>query len=117
LRLGITTFLIRYLAWKILSSSELHEYYIISGTREQHANFIKEKLRQLFEKNFPLLRLESKYTKLWLKSTWIKVFPTKNARDIRGHFEDSYIWLDESDCMDESSLFSSSSLAPLTALL
>ena len=41
--IGITTFMIRYLAWKILSSSELDNksIFIISGTREQHANYIK----------------------------------------------------------------------------
>lgn len=48
-----------------------------------HANYIKEELQQLFE-NFPI-GLESKYTELWLKKTWIKVFPTKNIKDIRGY--------------------------------
>jgi len=102
--IGLTTFLIRYLAWKILSSSELDNksIFIISGTREEHANYIKEKLQELFDKKFPLLKLESKYTELWLKNTWIKVFPTKNVKDIRGYFEASYIWVDESDYLEES---------------
>ena len=102
--IGITTFLIRYLAWKILSYSELENksIFIISGTREEHANYIKEKLQQLFEKKFPFLKLESKYTELWLQKTWIKVFPTKNIKDIRGYFEASYIWVDESDHMEPS---------------
>ncbi|CAN5442332.1 hypothetical protein BH18THE1_BH18THE1_09680 [soil metagenome] len=102
--IGVTTFLIRYLAWKILSSSELDNksIFIISGTRLEHANFIKEKLQELFIKKFPFLRLESKFTELSLKKTWIKVFPTKNIRDIRGYFEASYIWVDESDHMEPS---------------
>jgi len=102
--IGVTTFLIRYLAWKILSSSELDNksIFIISGTREEHANYIKEKLQELFDKRFPLLRLESKYTELWLKNTWIKVFPTRTIKDIRGYFEASYIFVDESDFYDES---------------
>ena len=102
--IGITTFLIRYLAWKILSCSELENksIFIISGTREEHANYIKEKLQQLFEKKFPFLKLESKYTELWLQKTWIKVFPTKNIKDIRGYFEASYIWVDESDHLEPS---------------
>jgi hypothetical protein len=102
--IGITTFLIRYLAWRVLSSSELdnRSIFIISGTREQHANFIKEKLQELFVKKFPFLKLESKYTELWLKKTWLKVFPTRNIKDIRGYFEASYIWVDESDHMDPS---------------
>ncbi len=100
--IGVTTFMIRYLAWKILSSSELDDksIFIVSGTREEHANYIKEKLEQLFE-NFPI-RLESKYTELWLKKTWIKVFPTKNIKDIRGYFETSYIFVDESDYLERS---------------
>ena len=75
-------------------------YFYRSGTREEHANYIKEKLQALFE-NFPI-RLESKYTELWLKKTWIKVFPTKNIKDIRGYFETSYIFVDESDYLEES---------------
>ncbi len=100
--IGVTTFIIRYFAWKILNSSELDHksIFIVSGTREEHANYIKEKLQQLFE-NFPV-RLESKYTELWLKKTWIKVFPTKNIKDIRGYFETSYIFVDESDYLEES---------------
>ena len=102
--IGITTFMIRYLAWKILSTSELDNksIFIISGTREQHANYIKQKLQELFIKKFPFLQLESKYTELWLKKTWIKVFPTKNVKDVRGYFEASYIWVDESDYLEES---------------
>ncbi len=100
--IGVTTFMIRYFVWKILNSSELDHksIFIVSGTREEHANYIKEKLQALFE-NFPV-RLESKYTELWLKKTWIKVFPTKNIKDIRGYFETSYIFVDESDYLEES---------------
>jgi len=102
--IGVTTFLIRYLAWKILSSTDLDNksIFIISGTREEHANYIKEKLQELFDKKFPSLKLESKYTELWLKKTWIKVFPTRTVKDIRGYFESSYIFVDESDFYDES---------------
>ena len=102
--IGLTTFVIRYLAWKILSGNQLDDksIFIISGTREEHANYIKEKLQQLVENKFPFLKLESKYTELWLKKTWIKVFPTKNIKDIRGYFEASYIWVDESDHMEPS---------------
>ena len=100
--IGVTTFMIRYFAWKILSSSELDNksIFIISGTREEHANYIKEKLEPLFE-NFPVT-FESKYTELLLKKTWIKVFPTKNIKDIRGYFEASHIFVDESDYLEES---------------
>ena len=60
----------------------------------------RKNYKPLFE-NFPIT-LESKYTELWLKKTWIKVFPTKNIKDIRGYFETSYIFVDESDYLEES---------------
>jgi hypothetical protein len=102
--IGVTTFLIRYLTWKILSSSELDNktIFIISGTREEFANYVKEKMQQLFENKFPLLKLESKYTELWLKNTWIKVMPTKNIKDLRGYTDVSYLFIDEADYFDES---------------
>ena len=102
--IGVTTFMIRYFAWKILSSSELDNksIFIVSDTREEHANYIKEKLEQLFENFIPPVNFESKYTELLLKKTWIKVFPTKNIKDIRGYFEASYIFVDESDYLEES---------------
>lgn len=53
--LGVTTFLIRYLAWKILSTDELDgkSIFIASGTREEFANYVKNRLEQIFEKSFP----------------------------------------------------------------
>jgi hypothetical protein len=96
--------MIRYFAWKILSSSELDNksIFIVSGTREEHANYIKEKLEQLFVNFIPSVTFESKYTELRLNKTWIKVFPTRNIKDIRGYFETSYIFVDGSDYLDES---------------
>ncbi|MGI0034128.1 MAG: hypothetical protein ACRD97_12785 [Nitrososphaeraceae archaeon] len=102
--IGLTTFMIYYLSWKILSSSELdHEsIFIVSGTREAHANYIKEKMAKLFERNFPLLNIYTKYTELVLKNTWIKVFPTTAVKDLRGYFSAKYIFVDESDYFPES---------------
>lgn len=37
-----------------------------------------------------------------LKSTWIKVFPSLAIKDLRGYFQASYIWCDESDYLKES---------------
>ena len=96
--------MIRYFAWKILSSSELDNksIFIVSGTREEHANYIKEKLEQLFDEKFPAVTFESKYTELLLKKTWIKVFPTRNIKDIRGYMDVAYVFCDESDYLDDS---------------
>ena len=102
--IGLTTFIIYYLTWKILSSHELdHDsIFIISGTREIFANYIKEKMAKLFERNFPLLNIYTKYTELVLKNTWIKVFPTTAVKDLRGYFSAKYIFVDESDYFPES---------------
>lgn len=102
--IGITTFLIRYLAWKILYNDDLEDksIFIVSGTREEHANYVKERLKQLFEFTFPDLQLESKYTELWLNKTWIKIFPTRNIESLRGYMDAHTIWLDESDYLDLS---------------
>ena len=102
--IGLTTFMIYYLSWKILSSNELdHEsIFIVSGTREAHANYIKEKMAKLFERNFPLLNIYTKYTELVLKNTWIKVFPTTAVKDLRGYFTAKYIFVDESDYFPDS---------------
>jgi hypothetical protein len=47
--IGVTTFVIRYFAWKILHSSELDDksIFIVSGTREEFANYIKNKLEKI----------------------------------------------------------------------
>ncbi len=102
--LGVTTFLIRYLAWKILSSSELNNksIFIISGTREEFANYVKKKMEQLFERRFPSLILDSKYTELTIKKTWIKVMPTKNIKDVRGYMDAAYLFIDEADYFEQS---------------
>ena len=97
--LGITTFLIRYLVWKILCTSQLEgkSIFIISGTREEFANYVKKKMEELFERRFPALAFDSKYTELNLKKTWIKVMPTKNIKDVRGYMDAAYLFIDEAD--------------------
>jgi phage terminase large subunit GpA-like protein len=102
--IGLTRFLIYYLTWKILRNRDLdHEsIFIVSGSREAHANYIKEKMAKLFERIFPLVNLYTKYTGLVLKNTWIKVFPTTAVKDLRGYFSAKYIFVDESDYFPES---------------
>ena len=102
--IGLTTLAIRYFAWKILSSNELDNksIFIVSGTREEHANYIKQKLEELFYEKFPAVRFESKYTELLLNKTWVKVFPTRNIKDIRGYMDVAYVFCDEIDYLEDS---------------
>ena len=104
--IGLSSFMIYYLTWKILSSSELdnESIFIISGTREEHANYLKERTAKLFERNFPSINLYTKYTEMILKNTWIKVFPStvNSIKDVRGYFSCKAIWVDESDYVPEN---------------
>jgi len=102
--IGVTTFLIRYLVWKVLYSNELDgkSIFIISGTREEFANYVKKKMEDLFVPRFPNVVFDSKYTELWINKTWIKVMPTKNIKDVRGYMDVAYLFIDEADHFDKS---------------
>ena len=102
--IGVTTFLIRYLVWKVLYSNELEgkSIFIISGTREEFANYVKKKMEDLFLPRFPNVVFDSKYTELWINKTWIKVMPTKNIKDVRGYMDVAYLFIDEADHFDKS---------------
>lgn len=101
--IGLTTFILRYLAWKILYSSELDykSIYIVSGSSDKSNDKVDRMFKKLFEKRFPLLRLESKFTDLWLKKTWIKVL---EPRDIMGFesYDTAYLFIDEADFLEHS---------------
>jgi hypothetical protein len=102
--IGCTTLILRYLTWKILYSNEL-EYkniFIVSGTHLRHANDVKVKMEDLFRKSFPLMKLESKFTDLWIKNTNIKIFPSRNVKDLRGYTDVSYLFIDEADYFEPS---------------
>jgi hypothetical protein len=101
--IGVTTFLIRYLVWKVLYSDELDgkSIFIISGTREEFANYVKKKMEDLFLQRYPNVQLESKYTELWIKKTWIKVMPTRNIKGVRGYMDAAYLFIDEADYFDK----------------
>ena len=102
--IGATTLLLRYLTWKILVNDDL-EYkniFIISGTHVRHANDVKIKMEDLFRKKFPLIKLDSKFTDLWIKNTNIKIFPSRNVKDLRGYTDVSYLFIDEADYFEPS---------------
>lgn len=102
--IGITTFLIRYLAYKILVNDDLagKTIFIVSGTREQHSNWIKQQIENLFVNNFANVQFNSKYTELTIKSTWIKCMPSRSVKDLRGYTDVAYVFCDESDYFETS---------------
>jgi hypothetical protein len=102
--IGITELVLRYLTWKIVSSNELEykKIMIVSGTMLKHANNVKERMQSLFERKFPLIQLQSKFTELWIKNTNIICMPSRNVRDIRGFTDISYLFIDEGDYFEPS---------------
>jgi phage terminase large subunit len=92
------------LTWKILFNDDLQykSIFIISGTFVHHANELKVRMENLFRKKFPLMQLESKFTDLWIKNTNIKIFPSRNVKDLRGYTDVSYLFIDEADHFEPS---------------
>ena len=102
--IGATEFILRYLAWKTLVNNDL-EYkniFIISGTYQQHAFDVKVRMENLFRKRFSSMQLDSKFTDLWIKNTNIKIFPSRNVKDLRGYTDVSYLFIDEADHFEPS---------------
>jgi len=97
--IGVTELILRYITWRIVRSHELDSknIFIVSGTKEEFANKLKERLEKLFDRAYPLLRFQSKFTELIINKTWIKVFPSQNVKTMRGYTDVSYIFIDESD--------------------
>ncbi|HET9774355.1 MAG TPA: hypothetical protein VFP25_05155, partial [Nitrososphaeraceae archaeon] len=89
---GVTKLVLRYLAWVSLSFNKLNgkSIFLVFGTRENFSNDIKNRLERLFERKYPDIKFESKYTELWLDKTWVKVFPTKRIQDL-GYTDVSYL--------------------------
>jgi len=102
--IGITELILRFLTWRILSDDEL-EYksvFIISGTFVHHANQLKVRMENLFRRKFSFVQLESKFTDLWIKNTNIKIFPSRNVKDLRGYTDVSFLFIDEADHFEPS---------------
>jgi late competence protein required for DNA uptake (superfamily II DNA/RNA helicase) len=59
-------------------------------------------MQNLFRKEFPLLQLDSKFTDLRIKNTNIKIFPSRNVKDLRGYTDVSYLFIDEADHFEPS---------------
>ena len=59
-------------------------------------------MENLFRNRFPSVVLESKFTDLWIKNTNIKIFPSRNVKDLRGYTDVSYLFLDEADYFEQS---------------
>lgn len=102
--LGITEIVLRFLAWVCLYDNRLQgkQIHIVSGTGLNFANDLKIRLERLFERNYPDLFLDSKFTELVLNKCRIRIFPTKQIKDLRGHVNVAYMFVDEGDYYDKA---------------
>ncbi|RPI83804.1 MAG: hypothetical protein EHM34_04690, partial [Nitrosopumilales archaeon] len=101
--LGLTTLILRYLAWKIIFSSELDykSIYIIAGNGNKSNHGMDVMLKKLFEKRFPSLNLDSKFTDLWLKKTRIKILDPTDIIDLTA-YDIAYLFIDDADFLEPS---------------
>ena len=101
--LGLSTFILRYLTWKILFSSELDykSIYVIAGNGSGSNHRMDVMLKKLFEKRFSLLKLDSKFTDLWLKKTWIKILDPTDIIDFAA-YDIAYLFVDDADFLEPS---------------
>ena len=97
--IGFTTFMIRYLAWKCLVNDDLakQNIFIATGTEAGFAKELKDKIAELFDRNYSHLRLDVKYNELVLNKTRFKSFPTMNLKDMRVYTDVAFIFVDEAD--------------------
>jgi len=94
--LGITEFMLRYIAWKCLAKSKLwsdKNACIITGPRIDTAIMLIRRLKKLF----PNIIFEDKETVCALYKTRVEAFPSHNLGSMRGLTDVCFILSDESD--------------------
>lgn len=96
--LGVTEFMLRYMAWLCLRSDELRgsQMCIITGPREDLAIGLIDRMKGLFmERN--LSRFDSKETVIELNGCHIEAYPSNHLDSMRGLKDVSFIFMDEAD--------------------
>jgi len=96
--LGVTEFMLRYMAWLCLRSDELRgsQMCIITGPREDLAIGLIDRMKGLFiERN--LSRFDTKKTVIELNGCHIEAYPSNHLDSMRGLKDVSFIFMDEAD--------------------
>ncbi|MPZ07264.1 MAG: hypothetical protein GEU26_12760 [Nitrososphaeraceae archaeon] len=96
--LGITEFMLRYMAWLCLRSDEFRgsQMCIITGPREDLAIGLIDRMKGLFmERN--LSRFDTKETVIELNGCHIEAYPSNHLDSMRGLKDVSFIFMDEAD--------------------
>jgi len=102
--IGATTLVGRKISHFCVTDDKLanQSIFIVAGTREDGANRIKEKyFKNLFSNEYKNIMVRDKYTEMILNKTLIKVFPTKQLKDMRGESDVAFVIVDEADFFDK----------------
>jgi hypothetical protein len=100
--LGVTEFILRYMAWLCLKDDKLKgsQICIVTGPRIDLAITLIDRLKKLFsynKKGNVVLNFESRETVLELNEVRIEAFPSHHLDAMRGLANVSFIFLDEAD--------------------
>lgn len=106
--LGITEFMLRYIAWKALESNEWRnqQVVIITGARLELAISIIERIKRLFDMEF-----DTKNTILELNGCKIEAFPSHHLDSARGLPSPAFVLIDEADFFPRSQQHEARSIA------
>jgi len=97
--LGITEFMLRYMAWLCLKDNTLKgsQMCIVTGPRLELAITLISRMKQLFTERDLILQFDTKETILQLNGVHIEAFPSHHLDAMRGISDVSFILLDEAD--------------------
>ena len=96
--LGITEFVLRYMAWLCLKDDRLRgsQMCIVTGPRIELAVTLIDRMKQLFTER-DLIRFDTKETVLQLNGVHIEAYPSHHLDAMRGVSNVSFVLLDEAD--------------------
>jgi hypothetical protein len=96
--LGVTEFMLRYMAWLCFSRNEYSnsQMCIVTGPRIELAITLINRMKGLFRENNPAIS-DSKETVIELNGVHIEAYPSHHLDAMRGLDKVSFIYLDEAD--------------------
>ena len=97
--LGITEFILRYVAWLCLKDNTLRgsQMCIVTGPRIELAITLIDRMKGLFKNREFISVFDSKETVLELNGVHIEAYPSHHLDSMRGLTNVSFIYLDEAD--------------------
>jgi hypothetical protein len=97
--LGVTEFILRYMAWLCFRGSNLEnsQMCIVTGPRIELAITLIDRMKGLFRRNIPAISFDSKETVIELNGVHIEAYPSHHLDAMRGLPNVSFIFLDEAD--------------------